>query len=99
MSLDFLAQLRAQGKQPVMVCVTTDADLAEHWANNAGIWPVVVRYGVDYDFAPLADLPVILALPRLKGPDAQRLAQELMAVTRVTGFDLEPNQTSVVVEA
>ncbi len=100
MSLDFLARIRAQGMQPAMACVTTDRAVAERWASNAGIWPVVVAPGADYDFAPLEGMDVILALPALKGVEAQRLAQSLMpSCRRVIGFDLETNQTSAMVEA
>lgn len=100
MSLDFLARIRAQGMQPAMACVTTDAAVAERWANHAGIWPVVVDLSQDYDLSPLADMTVILALPRLKGPRAERMAHAVMAVTNdVIGFDLDHNQSCCMVEA
>lgn len=100
MSLDVLAQLRAQGTQPCLACVTTDAHLAARWAENAGIWPVVVEGGCEYDFSPLAGIPTILALPQLRGRDAQLLARALMAVTaNLTAYDIELDQTSVVIEA
>ncbi len=99
MSLAQLAVLRSRGEQPVAACVTTDYATAYAYASSAGLWPVLVQAGQEYDFSPLSGIPTVLALPALKGPAAQRLALALMDVCPVTGFDLETNSTSVTVEA
>ena len=99
MSLDLLAVLRSKGEQPIAACVTTDYATACAYATNAGLWPVLVEEGQEYDFSHLSGIPTVLALPALKGPAAQKLAIALMNVCPVTGFDLETNSTSVTVEA
>jgi hypothetical protein len=100
-SLDVLADLRLAGQAPERVAVTTDARTAEAWAHNAGFWPVLVQFDREYDFSPLEGLPVVLALPQLKGRPAQQLAVALMQAgpQSLTAYDLELDQTSVVIEA
>lgn len=99
MSLELLAKLRSEGQQPAVVCVTTCYHTAKQWATNAGIWPVVVREGCEYDFSPLDGLRVVLALPKLKGEYAHALARELATRATVVAYDLELDLTSVVIEA
>jgi hypothetical protein len=100
MSLDYLARLRASGQSPVMAVVTTDADVAEAYALNAGVWPILVQYGAEYDFSPLEGIPTVLALHEIQGSGPHAFASALQASGAiVTMFDLSTNSTSVAVYA
>lgn len=98
MSLDVLARLRSGGECPCRVIVTTDEIFAEDLALNAGFWPVVVKYGQNYDFSALAALPVVLALERIQGDGPYQLTKDLQASgCHLTVFDLSTNSQTCVV--